>query len=103
MIARWTWVDHIHRRCAVGVRGTEVDLGRDAPVEPMLLKPEDAAKVLNLARSTVYKLIGDGTLPSITVGRSRRVPVAALRLWVARQWEHANSEECTPPATERPE
>jgi excisionase family DNA binding protein len=50
-----------------------------------LLKPEEAADVLNVSRSTVYNLMAAGLLRSITICRSRRIPVDALREWVNQQ------------------
>ena len=39
-----------------------------------LLRPTDAAQLLGVAPSTVYRLIGDGRLPSVAVGiRSTRI------------------------------
>lgn len=56
-----------------------------APAEPtdpeplQLLTLEEAAKLLAVSRSTVYQLMGGGQLPSIKVGRARRVRRAALQ------------------------
>lgn len=50
-----------------------------------LLTVPQAAERLNLAVSTVWKLVGDGTLRSLRVGRARRVPEAALDEFVATQ------------------
>ncbi len=47
-------------------------------LEPILVRPEEAAKLLGLGRSKLYALLADGTLPSIKLGRAVRVPVAAL-------------------------
>lgn len=52
-------------------------------LQPRLLRVEDAAALLGLSRSVVYELIGSGRLESVTVGRSRRIPVAALDAFVA--------------------
>jgi excisionase family DNA binding protein len=38
-----------------------------------------AARFLGVSRSFVYRLIGDGVLPSVKIGRSRRVPIRAVR------------------------
>jgi excisionase family DNA binding protein len=54
-------------------------------VEPLLLTTEEAANVLRISRSKAYELIASGRLPSITLGRSRRVPLDALRKWIADQ------------------
>lgn len=50
--------------------------------QPLLLKPEEAGRLIRAGRSTVYQMIASGELPSVLVGRSRRVPLAALRRWV---------------------
>ena len=49
----------------------------------ILLRPEEAAKALGISRSQCYSLLAAGGIPSVLVGRSRRVPVAALEEWVA--------------------
>ena len=46
---------------------------------PLLLTPAEAAVSLRLARSTIYELMGAGQLPSVRIGRARRIPVQALR------------------------
>jgi excisionase family DNA binding protein len=45
---------------------------------PLLLTVEQAARRLNIGRSTVYELLQSGRLKSVTVGRLRRVPTSAL-------------------------
>jgi excisionase family DNA binding protein len=47
-----------------------------------LLRVEEAAEWLGLSRTKAYELVYRGTLPSVTIGRSRRVPVAALQAFV---------------------
>jgi excisionase family DNA binding protein len=44
----------------------------------------DAALALGLGRSTVYELIGRGELEVVHVGRSARVPAAALQTLIER-------------------
>jgi excisionase family DNA binding protein len=46
------------------------------------LKPSDLARQLALHRSQVYKLINDGTLPHIRIGRAVRVPAAAFQAYL---------------------
>jgi excisionase family DNA binding protein len=46
------------------------------------LRPSDIAKRLALHRSQVYKLIKDGTLPHIRIGRAVRVPAPALEAYL---------------------
>lgn len=50
--------------------------------EKLLLKPEEAAAALGISRSRLYELMAAKLIPSVTIGRSRRVPAAALRVWV---------------------
>lgn len=40
--------------------------------------PPEAAQLLSLSTARVYQLIADGTLPSVKIGRSRRILHAAL-------------------------
>lgn len=54
-------------------------------VEPLLVRVEEAARILSLSRSTIYEMMDAGELPSVRRGAARRIPVAALRDWVARQ------------------
>jgi excisionase family DNA binding protein len=49
----------------------------------VLLTPEDAADALSIGRTRVYELMRSGALGSVTIGSSRRVPVAALERFVA--------------------
>lgn len=44
----------------------------------LLLTVEEAARKLNVGRSTLYGLLQNGRLQSVTVGRLRRVPAEAL-------------------------
>lgn len=50
----------------------------------LLLTPAEAAEILAVGRSTVYELIATGDLESVRIGRSRRVPRAALDAFVRR-------------------
>jgi excisionase family DNA binding protein len=52
-------------------------------MDKLLLKPAEAAEALGVGRSTIYLLLASGEVPSMRVGRSIRVPVEALRRWVA--------------------
>src|SRR5205807_5375414 len=62
--------------------------GRHA-MEPMLLKAGDVAKLLGLGRSKVFAMLAVGELPVIRIGRSVRVPRAALEDWIAEHTQHA--------------
>src|SRR5205814_1367360 len=56
-----------------------------AGVAPLLLTIPQAASVLAVGRTTVYELIGAGDLEAVHIGRSARVPVASIELFVARR------------------
>lgn len=51
---------------------------------PGLLKPEEAAAELRIGRTRVYGLISTGELGSVKIGRSRRIPRAALAEYIDR-------------------
>jgi excisionase family DNA binding protein len=51
----------------------------------MLLKADEAAKVLQVARSKVFAMCASGEIPCVRIGRSVRIPAVQLREWVERQ------------------
>ena len=57
-------------------------------VEPLLVRVEEAARILSLSRSTIYELLDRGELPSVRCGVARRIPLAALHTWVEQQLTH---------------
>ena len=58
--------------------------GRKLIMETLLLTPEEAAEVLGVGRSRIYDLMRRRELLSVRIGRTRRVPVAAVRSYVDR-------------------
>ena len=46
---------------------------------PLAVSIADAAKSLGISRTFAYELVNAGTLPTITLGRRKLVPVHALR------------------------
>jgi excisionase family DNA binding protein len=54
----------------------------------LLTVPEVMAR-LKLGRSTVYDLIRSRRLPSLTIGRSRRIPASALDTYIRHHLEEA--------------
>ncbi|KLL09843.1 MULTISPECIES: helix-turn-helix domain-containing protein [Protofrankia] len=50
----------------------------------LLLTAAEAAAVLGVGRSTVYELMAAGQIESVRIGRSRRIPRAALVAYVDR-------------------
>ena len=62
--------------------------------EGLLLTPEEAFHELKIGRAKGFQLIASGDLPSIKVGRLRRIPADRLRAWVQRQVaEQARAQE----------
>jgi excisionase family DNA binding protein len=55
----------------------------------LLLTPEAGAYAIGVSRAQMYKLLTSGEIASIKIGRLRRVPVAALRRWIAEQVDAA--------------
>ena len=53
-------------------------------VAPLLLKPEEAAEALGIARTRVYQLMRAQEIRSVKIGKVRRIPVAALQAYVER-------------------
>ncbi|MDQ0942152.1 excisionase family DNA binding protein [Streptomyces sp. V1I1] len=69
---------------------SELQLNDVGPVvtDEVLTVPEVMTK-LKVGRSTVYDLIRTRRLPSLTIGRSRRVPVDALHAYLVSRLEEA--------------
>ena len=45
---------------------------------PLVLTVEEAARYLRVGRSTAYEAVRSGQIPSTKIGRSIRIPSAAL-------------------------
>ncbi len=48
----------------------------------LLLRAEEAAKLLSLGRSTVFAMLAAGELPVVRIGRAVRIPRRELEVWV---------------------
>ena len=51
---------------------------------PLLVSVPRAAELLSVGRSEAYQLVLRGEIASVKIGRSRRVPMAALEAFVER-------------------
>ncbi len=51
----------------------------------ILLRIPEAAAALSLGRSTIYKMMESGEIPTVRVGRAVRIPLTALVAWAERQ------------------
>ena len=65
---------------------------RFAVNDRLLLRPEEAAELTGLGRTTIYELMRSGELRSINVGRARRIPRVELERWVSERMEAADDE-----------
>ncbi len=54
-------------------------------MEPLLLRPAEAAKALGLSRGRIYELLAAQEIGSIKEGSARLIPVDELRAWVDRR------------------
>ncbi len=59
-------------------RGQEV-----ASVDRLLYRPDEAAELLGIGRSSLYELLASGRMASVQIGRSRRVPAESLAAFVS--------------------
>jgi excisionase family DNA binding protein len=58
------------------------DESQEAGVERLLLTPEQAAEALAIGRTTLYRLLSSGALPSVHIGGSRRIAYQSIRSFV---------------------
>jgi excisionase family DNA binding protein len=58
---------------------------------PPLLTGEQVARRLNISRAYAYKLIQQGDLPYIRIGRSVRVELPALQAFIERSRQNSGS------------
>ena len=49
---------------------------------PLTLTPADIAAVLGISRESVYDLLLSNSLPTVKIGKRRRVPRESLRRWL---------------------
>lgn len=67
--------------------------------EPILYRPEDAARALNIGRSKLFELLATGQIPSVQIGRARRVSRRALEDFATRMEAAALADHTdSPPA-----
>ena len=53
-----------------------------AVIDSQLLKAQRVAEHLDISRSKAYQLMQAGTIPTIRIGGSLRVPAKALTKWI---------------------
>jgi predicted DNA-binding transcriptional regulator AlpA len=53
-------------------------------IEPLLLRADQAARLLGISRSAFYSKVSAGLIiPAVYIGESPRWPVESLRAWVS--------------------
>lgn len=70
-----------------------VQASTSAAHDPTLvaLTVEEAARRLGVGRITMYALLASGEIPSIAIGRLRRIPAEALSVYVAARAQATQS------------
>jgi excisionase family DNA binding protein len=62
---------------------TQVVFRRAQAQEKLAYKPREVARILSLAEGTIYKLLAEGVIPSITIGHRIIVPAEGLRKFLS--------------------
>jgi excisionase family DNA binding protein len=62
-----------------------------ASASPIGLAPNAAKQAIGCGTTKLYELLAAGELESYCVGRSRRITVASIEAYVARQLEQAKA------------
>ena len=52
--------------------------------EPLLYTIPEAASALRISRTKLYELLDSGDVESVYIGRSRKIPAEALRIYIDR-------------------
>jgi excisionase family DNA binding protein len=58
------------------------DQSQETGVERLLLTPDQAAGALAIGRTTLYRLLSSGALPSVHIGGCRRIAYQSIRSFV---------------------
>jgi len=66
---------------------------RDVPIPKLLLTVPEAGRALAISRSKMYDLLNSGDLPSVHIGRSRRVRVSDIEDFVKSDGVRHEREE----------
>lgn len=55
--------------------------------QPILITVQDTAAMLSIGRTAAWELVRKHKIKSIKIGRTRRVPIAAVQEYIARLLE----------------
>lgn len=53
----------------------------------LLVTVPEFAELIGVSRTTAWKMVYDGELRSITIGRSRRIELDEVKRWIAQKVE----------------
>ena len=70
----------------------EPDSSWPGPTQALLLPPEEAAHLLRVGRTQLFRLLATGELESVRIGRLRRVPYEACVAYVRRLRDDQNPQ-----------
>jgi excisionase family DNA binding protein len=65
---------------------------RRTGVEKLLLRPMEAAESIAVSKSKIYELLASGSIPSVRIGKSIRIPREELKKWVDSQLTQATEQ-----------
>ena len=60
-------------------------------MEERLMKPAEVADILQVSRAMAYKLLQQGEIPTVRIGKSVRVRRADLERYIHERGEHNTS------------
>ena len=52
---------------------------REAPLEPLYVRPKEACRLLGIGLTRLYQLLNDRTLESILIGRTRLITMVSIK------------------------
>ena len=65
--------------------GAPYDKKEGMSADKLLLSPDETCDIIGVRRSKLFDLLKRGEIPSIKIGRLRRIPAEGLRTYVERQ------------------
>lgn len=70
-----------------------MNVQREPKSQPTLLvNPDEAAAMMGLHRSRIFPLLKSGAIPSVKIGRSRRIRTQDIELFIQRLLEEQASD-----------
>ena len=76
--------------CSTGMAAEERKAALGGDIEPLVVKPKVAWRLLGCSNTYGYELLAAGELESYKDGKSRKITMASIKARVARQIETAS-------------